>query len=211
MEYMVNRVVDDEFCPEDNESFKDFWANYLEDFLQSKGIASQIKVNSIFDASNFDNVSFCSNDFDLSAEANQLTCDIKDALDDFQNDSISITQFNERINLIIDDANDLNSSEEKNIVQLTAKICESSALFWKENLTRLTDKLMDKCNNLSNSSSKKRVPWGSVAYADASGALTWGRVGFFAAGGPGGAVACGLAGAAGHSALRLVSFGIFGN
>lgn len=52
---------------------------------------------------------------------------------------------------------------------------------------------------------------GGVAYADASGAIQWGRVGFVAAGGPAGAVACGLAGAAGHSALRLLCYSIFGS
>jgi hypothetical protein len=56
-----------------------------------------------------------------------------------------------------------------------------------------------------------KVPWGGVAYADASGAIQWGRVGFVAAGGPAGAVACGLAGAAGHSALRLLCYSIFGS
>lgn len=71
---------------------------------------------------------------------------------------------------------------------------------------------MSHCSNVSSGlAQRNNIPWGAVAYADASGAITWGRVGFFAAGGPAGAVACGLAGAAGHSALRLLTFGIFGN
>lgn len=212
MEYIVDRVFKDNICPEDNEKYRTRFASYIEDYLSSKGLDAKININSIEGARAWDDLDFCSTDFELSQEATNLTCLTQNVFDDFSLDKLSPSEFTEKINNIISDANNLKDPEEKRVVQLAATICRSSAFFWKENLPRLREKLMSHCSNVSSGlAQRNNIPWGAVAYADASGAITWGRVGFFAAGGPAGAVACGLAGAAGHSALRLLTFGIFGN
>lgn len=212
MEYVVDRVIEDGICPEDNEEFRNNFASYLEDYLSSKGLNAQININSIEGAGAYDELDFCSTDFELSTEATELTCEIQNVFDDFSLDNVSSSEFSEQISNVIENANSLEDPEERRVVQLTAAICRSSAFFWKENLPRLREKLMSHCTNgYSGLAQRNNIPWGGVAYADASGAITWGRVGFFTAGGPAGAVACGLAGAAGHSALRLVTFGIFGS
>ncbi len=77
----------------------------------------------------------------------------------------------------------------------------SAAFFWRDNLSTLVSKLGSNCKTQFNTGNGG-IPWGSVGYADASGAWTWGRLGF---------IAGGLAGAAGHSALRLLTFAIFKN
>lgn len=210
MEYVVDKIVEDEICPDDNEEFRSRLASYLEGFLTTKGLSAQIKINSIEGAKGYDDMDFCSADFELSSEATELTCEVQNAFDDFSTDKITKSEFSERINIVISNANNLEDLDEKRVVQITATICRGSAFFWKDNLYRLLEKLMSHCSTgLSGLAQRNNIPWGGVAYADASGAITWGRVGFFAAGGPAGAVACGLAGAAGHSLLRLVCFGIF--
>lgn len=212
MEYVVDKIVEDEICPEDNEEFRSRLASYLEGFLTTKGLSAQVTINSIEGAKGYDDMDFCSADFELSSEATELTCEVQNAFDDFSTNKISASEFSERINSVISNANNLEDLDEKRVVQVTATICRSSAFFWKDNLSRLREKLMSHCSTgFSGLAQRNNIPWGGVAYADASGAITWGRVGFFAAGGPAGAVACGLAGAAGHSLLRLVCFGIFGS
>ena len=74
---------------------------------------------------------------------------------------------------MISDANNLENPEEKRVVQLTATICRSSGFFWKENLPRLREKLMNHCAIVSSGlRQRNNIPWGGVAYADASGAIT---------------------------------------
>jgi|GEM_PF-2726135 len=210
MEYVVQKIVEDGSCPDDNEDFREKLSGYLEEFLATKGLISEIRINSIEQAKSFDAIDFCETDFKISEEARALSCNIENAFQEFETGKSTENVFSEKIEQVIESANGLADEDEKKIIQVTATICRSSSFFWKENLERLTSDIRQQCGKPI-VAQKASVPWGGVAYADASGAITWGRVGFFAAGGPAGAVACGLAGAAGHSALRLLTFGIFGS
>jgi len=210
MEFVVKRIVEEGSCPDDNEDFREKLSGYLEEFLESKGLISEIRINSIEQAKSFDDIDFCETNFEISEEASALSCDIENAFQEFETGKSTETVFSEKIEQVIESANGLADEDEKRVIQVTATICRSSSFFWKENLERLTSDIRQHCGKPT-VGQKASVPWGGVAYADASGAIQWGRVGFFAAGGPAGAVACGLAGAAGHSALRLLCFGIFGS
>lgn len=190
MEYVVDKIVEDEICAEDNEEFRSRLASYLEGFLTTKGLSAEIKINSIEGAKGYDDMDLCSTGFESSSEATELTCEVQNSFDDFSTDKISASEFSERINSVISNANNLGDLDEKRVVQVTATICRSSVFFWKDNLSRLREKLMSHCGTgFSGLAQRNNIPWGGVAYADASGAITWGRVGFFAAGGPAGAAA----------------------
>jgi hypothetical protein len=93
MEFVVDKIVKDDICPEDNEMFRSRLASYLEEFLNTKGLSAQIKINSIEGAKVYDDMDFCSTDFDLSSKATELTCEVQNAFDNFSTDKISALEF----------------------------------------------------------------------------------------------------------------------
>jgi len=213
MEYLVGRIESENVCPNDKEEFRNNFAIYIQDFFQERGLLStSIKINSIEDSRAYDEADFCVDDYALSTKGSKIICNLQNTFDNFTANSISDNEFITEVNKLVSEANEIEDTEERKVVQLSATICKSSSIFWKYNLDRLTTTLRGICNDRGSfAANKNSIPWGGVASADALGALNWGRVGFFAAGGPAGAVACGLAGAAGQSAVRLLCFGIFGS
>jgi hypothetical protein len=208
MEYVVDYIAVEGKCPADTRDFRDLLSTSLEKFLTSRGLVAEIAINSIEGGTSFDKFSLCGNDLGLSDAAEILSCDIQTVFEKFQSNSIDDTEFSDFISKIIVSAENLSDPGEAKIVQIAAAICRSSAFFWKENLSTLASKLMSNCKTHLNTGNGG-IPWKSVAYADVSGAVTGGRIGFIAAGGPAGAVAGGLTGSAGYSALRLLTFAIF--
>jgi hypothetical protein len=212
MEYIATQIEESNVYPKDEDEFRNQLEYYLETFLKSKGIISDFEVNSIANSKLFDKVLLNDSASKLSEQGNQICYQIEQIFNDYTEKNITKTEFSNSINQIVQNANSINDLSERKAVQLTAKICEGSTIFWENELQTLKEKMM-KGRNSNNPIIQQfgKVPWGGVAYADASGAIQWGRVGFVAAGGPAGAVACGLAGAAGHSALRLLCYSIFGS
>ena len=212
MEYVVKKVSESGECPSDHEAFRTVLAGYLQSFFADRGLKIEYKFYSISAATQLDQTPFYRDDWKLSSQAEKLSYWIAESMEKYATGSVDREEFSKEIDIIINGALALKDVEESKLVQLTAAIGRSSAFFWQENLVRMSKALNKACkNDQENLTMRARVPWGSVATSDASGAFNWGRVGFAAAGGPAGAVACGLAGAAGTSLLRLVCFGIFGN
>jgi hypothetical protein len=212
MEYVVQKVAESGVCPSDNEEFRSHLAGYLQSFFAERGLKVEYGFNSISAAPQLDQPPFCRDEWKLSSLAQKLSCGIAASMDKYATGAVDREEFNKEIDDIIHGALELEDPYESKQVQLTAAIGRSSAFYWQDNLIRMRKVLNKACKkDQENVSMRARVPWGSVATSDASGAFNWGRVGFAAAGGPAGAVACGLAGAAGTSLLRLVCFGIFGS
>jgi len=210
MEYLANGICASKVCPSNESIFREQVADHFERFLRTKGIDAEFKVNSIPNPSYFDGRSLVDPAYMMSSEGQLICAQIKHALDEYVLNVIAQHEFKGKIASIVQAANTLPDVSERKSIQLAAKNCEGSALFWQGRLTEMSGKVLCACDS-TGGGSRAAIPWGGVAYADLAGAVQWGRVGLVAAGGPAGAVSCGLAGAIGHSGVRLLTFAIFGS
>jgi hypothetical protein len=209
MQYIANKFKSAGICPMDNEQTKLKLEEYLEEFLRANGLITDFDINSFQGLAELDNIPYANPAYNFSVDANSLLSTLEKSFNNFTNGTSTLQEFESSVNTIILSSSNLSLEHEKRIVELTATICKSSAIFWKQNYDNIKYTEFYYCQNNNNQTQNKQINWYGVANSDASGAVTWGVRGFVAtlASGPGSVgtgIACGFAGACGHSAARLL-------
>jgi hypothetical protein len=239
IQYALEQLIQSNTSPTD-ENFKTMYISYLEEFYESKGLGIDLGLSGEFTdflADSSDNM--CVGQEDISESAQLLLCDIQANLDNFINESISLEEFLAIAENLRKDADELEDEVEQKIVGITAATTKHSVQFWTDNFDNYYDVLRGMIESprpsafkmpvreeysvhgpnagtsfardlLFSTSGVFKIRWWAVGASDAMGAWRWGKVGAVVAGGVPGAVACGLAGAAGHSLGSLIGQAIIG-
>lgn len=160
----------------------------------------------------------CDETSGMTLEAKKIACQIQKNFDSFVSEVISIEVFSNEAEKLRVSAESLKDKNESLIIGITASISKHSVQFWNQNFQKyystfygLFSQKPDRSNGPNAETldiSPLKINWWTFAGSDLMGAWRWGRVGAVVAGGPAGAVACGLAGAAGHSSANLIGQGI---
>ncbi|MBS1761576.1 MAG: hypothetical protein JSR00_01760 [Bacteroidetes bacterium] len=204
----------------DRTSFTTKFSNSIVDYFKQKGIIVQLSFDGNFEDFSKESIEedICKNISSLSKEAQNIICSAQVNLTSFIDEQISFEEYklqNERLQL---QSEKLDKEVERKICGIAVSVSQNSIEYWDKNYTKFISTFSSLFQvkseqkggpYLSENEINPIIPalklrWGLIGLSDLAGAVRWGIVGFTAAGGPAGAVACGIAGAAGHSCASII-------
>ena len=217
LDYQWNYIKDNPSIPS-NITAATYFESIYEEFLLMKGIDIEIALNPMVKNIGYGSIidlnTIKSSVQGFSEQYWNIVDSIFNSLDLFDQDSTGIL-FNTNLNVIESQITNVSNLNEQIILSITLEIARKSSNYWASNLSGYASDLeifidsnSDKFTNSSGVSGvvvkRNRINIKELVEWDLSGAYAAGKWGLVAAGGPAGAIACGLTGGAGASCANII-------